>query len=160
MVSIGICPTQSCLLTIPPPLRKCTFSTFGARVEIVFKGPYIVSSKSCCPRPLPGLWNLLTPPKSLQQTNFWPVLQGIQGLPPLRTVPSCQSGEGTFAQGGGRDSRGGVSVHSWVIELSMGLDFRRLNAFANPRLHDMVVIGSFSIPCRLKDQESGLAVRS
>jgi hypothetical protein len=51
-------------------LRKCTFSTFGARVEIVFKGLYIVSSKSCCPRPLPGLWNLLTPLKSLQQINF------------------------------------------------------------------------------------------
>jgi hypothetical protein len=80
------------------PLAQMYLLHFWGPCKDRFQGS--LSSKSCCPRPLPGLWNLLTPPKSLQQTNFWPVLQGIQDLPPLRTVPSRQSGEGTFAQGG------------------------------------------------------------
>ena len=93
-----------------PLLAQMYLLHFWDPCEGSFQGS--LSSKSYCPRPLPGLWNLLTPPKSLQQTRFWPVLQGTQGHPPLRTVPSCQSGEGTFAQGGDSSfvTRGRVGI--------------------------------------------------
>jgi hypothetical protein len=46
------------------------------------------------------------------------------------------------------------------MELSMGLDFRRLNAFANPRLHDMVMIGSFLFPVDAKIKKADSRSRS
>jgi hypothetical protein len=102
------------ILLSPTPLRKYTFSTLWGPCEGSFQGSLL--SESRCPHPSLGLWDLLTPPKSL--TDHFLACALRQPGPPTTQKQFLTKMEKVHLGGGGV-KRGGDNMKKGAYRITV-----------------------------------------